>query len=141
MLIRLKDIYKDKGFSLFLISVIQERVITEINPQKMIKLGEYLNKVSIFKKLTYRYISPREILLSAVYNLQTYSTSEEIVIEVDRSVPFYDSTIKLYQLVDFITYGNLAIKGYPLLDEIFKDITENINVYFRLYIGTKKNVS
>lgn len=69
-----------------------------------------------------------KIFLDAINSLQLTQTTSDWILYLDP-VKMYKGE-NLAKLLNKITYGNLTMKGYPLLQEIFEDIEKNIFVYY-----------
>ena len=71
-----------------------------------------------------------EILKKALKNLLiTKNGMYEYIIKVNKILKYDDVSINSW--INVITYGNREIKGYPILIDLFNDISENIQDIYK----------
>ena len=71
------------------------------------------------------------IFIYAMRNVSISESGDSYEISINKNIKYKDYNLKT--LVDFITYGNLEIKGYKLLYDIFKLVNENIDIIYKEY--------
>lgn len=68
----------------------------------------------------------------AINNLEISEVGDNYILSINKSLRY--KKYNLGKLINFITYGNRDIKGYRLLDIIFKSIEENIGILYERWL-------
>ena len=78
-------------------------------------------------------IKSYDALLYAIRHLiVTKVRGNRFTIRVDKNLKFDDKPIMYY--INIVTYGNREIKGYTILLDIFKNISDNINDLYNTWL-------
>lgn len=73
-------------------------------------------------------INVYKVFLEVINSLHLTQTTSEWILYVNPVQKYKGQNLS--KLLNKITYGTLSLKGYPLLQEIFENITKNIFVYY-----------
>lgn len=124
-----------KSFIEWLAIQIRNKVIKEININKLIRWDEYFNSETVYKSIYKKKISTKDIITAGICNLyyQTSETGFWIKINPNIFTPGLDR-IKLDTICRLINYGNQQISGYPIFTTVFEDIAQHINEYVERYM-------
>lgn len=126
-----------KVFAEFLIPKIQEKLISLFDPSKTIKLTNYINDNSIiqFTNNKYKkYLTVRDILIGAVYNLEILDNKLNTVIQINKQAIIPDTYNDYYNLVKLINYGNLGVYPYKIWDDTLDWINNHLGIYLEEFL-------
>lgn len=126
-----------KAFAEFLIPKIQEKLISLFDPSKTIKLTNYINNNSIiqFTNNKYKkYLTVRDILIGAVYNLEILDNKLNTVIQINKQAIIPDTYNDYYNLVKLINYGNLGVYPYKIWDDTLDWINNHLGIYLEEFL-------
>lgn len=126
-----------KAFAEFLIPKIQEKLISLFDPSKTIKLTNYINDNSIIQFINdkyKKYLTVRDILFGAVYNLEILDNKLNTVIQINKQVIIPDTYNDYYNLVKLINYGNLEVYPYKIWDDTLDWINDHLGVYLEEFL-------
>lgn len=89
--------------------------LTRFAPAKALKLDKYL------KEQLKTDITVRRAIEIALSNLQTIKSSDGFYnVIINPNIVFPGTDIKIGKLIKFITYGNLEVDGYGLINDVFE---------------------
>ena len=75
-------------------------------------------------------INSKQIILTAIKNLSIDSTNRQLIIRINKNLKF--NHMNIGKLINQITYGNRSVKGYHIIEDLFKYIQNDIeNIYER----------
>lgn len=80
--------------------------------------------------------SALDIIKGSVYHLTYTKFEDKYVIEISNIAMIPQTPYRYVELASLINYGNLSIPGYPLFDESFKYIEDNLGIYIKRYYKT-----
>ena len=126
-----------KAFAEFLIPKIQEKLISLFDPSKTIKLTNYINDNSIIQFINdkyKKYLTVRDILIGAVYNLEILDNKLNTVIQINKQAIIPDTYNDYYNLVKLINYGNLGVYPYKIWDDTLDWINDHLGVYLEEFL-------
>jgi hypothetical protein len=134
LLIEDKQGFVDLFFGKWLIPKITADIINRIDKSKLLKWDDYLTNSSSLARIYSKNYRAYDVLVFAAKNIICTGTKGSIVIKIDDNImmPGFDR-VKVKDLVKLITNGNLEVKGYPVVSDVFNDFANNINKYMRLY--------
>lgn len=126
-----------KAFAEFLIPKIQEKLISLFDPSKTIKLTNYINDNSIIQFINNKYkkyLTVRDILIGAVYNLEILDNKLNTVIQINKQAIIADTYNDYYNLVKLINYGNLGVYPYKIWDDTLDWINNHLGIYLEEFL-------
>ena len=123
----------DTKFISYLISTIKSYLLYNYNYRKAQKLEDYLNTIPKFKSKFRRYISVKELIMIAAYNLRYKKFSSYYEITIDQNQKVFGIDAKLYDICRLINFGTLDVNGYSIFSDAFNYVEENINTLYSLY--------
>ena len=126
-----------KAFAEFLIPKIQEKLISLFDPSKTIKLTNYINDNSIIQFINdkyKKYLTVRDILIGAVYNLEILDNKLNTVIQINKQAIISDTYNDYYNLVKLINYGNLGVYPYKIWDDTLDWINNHLGIYLEEFL-------
>lgn len=99
------------------------QIINSINSIKLKPFDEY------FK------LNTRNVILYAIRNLKITKESKRVYnISIDRNLKYKEYNVS--SVIKLITYGSRELKGYPIILNTFKFITNNIQgIYVHYSLG------
>lgn len=68
------------------------------------------------------------ILFKAISNMTYSKTAADYIYTINKTVRY--KKYNLANLIKKITYGTFAMKGYPILEEVFRETEKNISVLY-----------
>lgn len=74
------------------------------------------------------------ILLLAINSMQYSKNSVNYTFTLSKTARYKNQN--LADLVQKITYGNLSMKGYPVLEQVFKNSEKNITVLYDRWLDS-----
>lgn len=125
---------KAKAFAEWLIPVLRQHILKNINVNKLKSFEDYINKDRISLKLGFtRFMSISSIVKAALFNLVVTYDYTAATIEFDPDVTIPNSNAKFIDIVNLINYGNLSLQSYPIFDEAFNLFAENGAMLFKKF--------
>lgn len=129
MQIQLRKTSNDRSFDIFVETYLPEYIykefINRFNPTRA-QIFDRVFNMNSFSILQY---ALRHLLISKVRN-DTY------IIKINKSLRY--NNVPVGGLVNLITYGTRQVRGYGIIDDIFKYVSENINgIYNTWLLGIK----
>ena len=131
MLIRLEGNYSPR-FINFLIKIIKNRVITKLSLNKLKAWDKYLDTINK------NHESAKEIILISLSELVYVIEDNYIIITINNNYVLSKLHLKLIDAIKLINFGNMEIKGYPIISDTFQYVEKNIKGYekrFHLFGG------
>lgn len=119
------DIPISKSFLLFLKKEIKNRFFLTVQLEKLKSIDEKINAQNIFINK----ISSLDILLTSIDGIQIYQIDNIGVLQIDDNILYKDLDIPMSSLCKLITFGNINIEGYPILNDIFRYIQSHLKYY------------
>lgn len=124
----------DDEFLKFLLKILRVKCLGNIEYERLILWDEYLNS-GIIKVQGNRKLSTKTILVSAFNNLRYKKKDKYYTVEVDPDQVLPYTNIKLASIVDLINDGNMEMRGYPIVTQVFNDTAENLYNYYKIFKG------
>ena len=73
-------------------------------------------------------INSKQIILAAIKNSSIDSTDDKFIIRINKNLKY--NHMNMNKLINQITYGNRSVKGYRIIEDLFKYIQGDIkNIY------------
>lgn len=118
------DIYP---FLLYLIRCFKD-VLDDLLDDNKLKLYDVYVSRMYNKKIAYK-----SILYSLPNKLKIHKLSDGYEIKIDVNAKVDGTTIPIEPLCRLLNFGNQDIPPYPIIETIFKQLSDNINTYYILY--------
>ena len=132
------DDIKSKNFDSFvewLIEQTQQHFIGSINPQRLIVFDNYFKNFDWgFTDKKTHFISTKQLLISAIYNLRYRKTMNSYTIEINPNAVIPSTSAKFIDIAKLVNYGNVELKGVYVLTDTFEYFSKNVNKYFDKYV-------
>lgn len=121
---------EDKSFDNFVYHYLPNKMLEylalNLSEKRVSVLNKYLLKAGIL-------ISVRDALMLALGKPQVLRIPPDRYIVSVNPTMLIEGNIRLIQVIDLIEYGNLEVKGYPIVDEIYRYITTNMKELYKTY--------
>ncbi|MGM9544317.1 MAG: hypothetical protein ACI3T9_04975, partial [Romboutsia timonensis] len=92
----------------WIIEQIQTYFIGSIKNSKLIKFDDYLQDFDWgFKDNKKHYISTKQIIIGAIYNLRYKKSQDTYTIEIDPNILIPNTTAKFIDIAKLVNYGNV----------------------------------
>lgn len=88
----------------------------------------YLNDLNILNKGD----SVEKLINKFTNYLVFVNLKDEYVIEINQNI-YYNKNIKYIDLYKLINYGNLEMQGCFILSDIFEEVQDNLELYYKAY--------
>lgn len=127
-------------FIVWLISKISEKIISDVNINKLVTWDNFFNEQSLYKSIYKKKISSLDLIIAGSRNLIYTKSQSSFCISVNPNIyaPGLDR-IKLITICKLINYGNQDITSYPIFTDSFKHFAENIYDYVDMYLYNFNN--
>lgn len=129
--------FDDIGFQKYVLFACKHILLSNLNKKKLQVWDEYLNSSNILntesgdKKISslsvFQEISNNFILQKFEDNLYE--------LKIDENTKAKDIDIKLSNVCRLINFGNVEMRGYPIITDTLNYISDNINMLYMLYNG------
>ena len=122
-------------FGRWLCKRIESLIKSRIDKNKLKLWSEYLTKSNLFTPVYSDKIFADKILIQASESLTCKKFPSLLFIEIDSNklVSGLDR-VKLKTIVELITFGNQEKSGYPLIQDVFQEVADNISEYISKYM-------
>lgn len=132
--IEFKEGTLNRSFGAWIIKLIREITLDNVDPKKLQGLDKYIeeNFIHLSEKKKVTCID----IINAGLNELTYdfdNTKFTIRISNHKFMQGLDR-IRIETLCKLINYGTASIKGYPIFTDSFNQIAENIDIYIESYL-------
>lgn len=118
----------------FLIPTLQEEFPSIIDNKRLIPIQEYIDKLNLSPVGKYK-VRIKDVLISAMYNLvSTQLPSKDYIISIDSSQLVPNTSAKIIDLVQLVTYGSLLTPAYPVIEEFFSYYASRLDSMYTEYI-------
>lgn len=131
----------DSYFMDWLLDVTKLECQAAIKPHKLVLLNEHILTDNIFNftdSQKHSFNIYRE-MLRIVRSLRWRKVKDYYIIYIPSNVFITSTNIPLSKLSRFVCYGDLTVKGYPILSDVIQGVIANIakyiNRYERLFYG------
>ena len=127
--------YVDNYFIDWLLDVITMQCQAAIQPRKLEKLSKHIvanNILNLTQSQQANFNLYRE-MLKVSRSLRWRKVKDYYIIYVPHNVFVSGTNIPLSRLSRFVSYGDLNVKGYPILSEIIQGVIANIAKYINQY--------
>lgn len=120
-------------FSNWLVTVIKQELIANINPRKLVVFEEYIKESNIFKlsQKTLNNLNLTNILYIFIRTLRKDIFKHNYLYTFNSHIKY--DTVTYYEICKFINYGNSQIKGYPVITNVLSNIQNNLKDYEHMY--------
>lgn len=117
----------DEEFIKYLIRIIKIYGLSHLDKRRLDAWTEYLN--SVYDTGSNRKLNARDIIVAGFSNITyvSFPSSYSIQIDETKKLP-YTTNILLYKICNMINSGTLDMKGYPIFDNAYNYIVNNIRV-------------
>lgn len=130
----------DDEFLIYLIDLMRQWFITNLDEDKLIQIEEYVNSTPRYKSIYRKHINLKDICYSGIENLRYFKFSGNSVIQFDYNISVYGlNNIKLIELLALVNYGNLLVKPYPVFNNMFSFFNKNINYFWNRFLEERNN--
>lgn len=119
----------------WLLDIIKMKCHAGIKVNKLITLSNHIidsNILNLDDKQKRSFNLYRE-MIKVVRNLKWRKIKDYYVIYIPSNMFVSDTNIPLSKLSRFVCYGDLTIRGYPILSETIQGVIANITKYIRQY--------
>lgn len=130
-----KQVNTDTDFMDWLLDIIKMKCHAGIKVNKLITLSNHIidsNILNLDDKQKRSFNLYRE-MIKVVQNLKWRKIKDYYVIYIPSNMFVSDTNIPLSKLSRFVCYGDLTIRGYPILSETIQGVIANITKYIRQY--------
>ncbi|MBO5712066.1 MAG: hypothetical protein J6R47_04440 [Acholeplasmatales bacterium] len=114
---------------------IRDKIITDINPKKLINWDNYFNQNNVYKSIYKKRISTLDIIIAGANNLDFSKSESNFMVNINHNIytPGLDR-VKIATVCKLINFGDLENKGYPIFTDTFDYFAENIQTYVDRYL-------
>ena len=121
-------------FAEWLLDRIKDLIIKSIDKQKLELCKQYINKNNVFTKVGIDEVDPFKIIQFCVSKLTFKEDPDGLrfLFSPTVMIPGLDRT-SIDKFIRFITYGDTKLKGYSIILDKFKEVSNNIDQYIDLY--------
>ena len=119
----------------WLLDIIKLRCQTAIKPNKLILLNEHIVSDNVFNlndKQRASFNLYRE-MLKVARSLRWRKVKDYYIIYIPSNIFISNTDIPLSKLSRFVCYGDLTVKGYPILSDVIQGVIANIAKYIDQY--------
>ena len=122
-------------FGRWLCKRIESLIKSRIDKNKLKLWSEYLTASNLFTPVYSDKIFADKIIIQASESLICKRFPSLLFIEIDSNklVSGLDR-VKLKTIAELITFGNQEKSGYPLIQDVFQEVADNISEYISKYI-------
>ena len=126
----------DRSFIEWVKEKIRDKIISDIDPKKLIAWDEFLNSYPEYKSIYKKRISALDVITAGAMNLDYSSSASNIYIFINRNIfmPGLDR-IKVESICKLINFGNQESSGYPIFTNTFEYFAKNISTYIDRYLN------
>lgn len=120
-------------FSNWLLKVIRQEILSNLNPRKLSVYEEYIKESNVFnmQEKTLNNLNITNVIYTFIRTLRK-DMFEYSYLYVFNTHIKYDNTT-YYEICKLVNYGNSEIKGYPFITDVFSNIQTNIKEYEHMY--------
>lgn len=112
----------------FIINLIRQQVILNLNLNQLSILENYINNHKIFYNRFTKYINLSDVLQVALMHL-TYKIDDKIItFQINPNAKMYNTDATIYDICKYIEYGALEIKGLYIFTKAFNYIRDNLEL-------------
>lgn len=125
----------DRPFINWLCIQIRDKVIVDLDLNKLINWDNYFNSEIVYKSIYKKKISTRDVIIAGVSNLIYQLSDSGFFISINPNIftPGLDR-IKLLTICKTINFGNQQITGYPIFTNTFQYIADHLNEYMERFM-------
>ena len=130
-----KQVNTDTDFMDWLLDIIKIRCQQSIKPHKLVLLDKHIVEDNVFNltdKQKRSFNLYRE-MLKVSRSLKWRKIKDCYIIYVPSNIFITNTNISISKLSRFVCYGDLTIRGYPILSEVIQGVIANITKYIRQY--------
>jgi hypothetical protein len=132
--IKIDQFQIDARFIKWLIPYIRYEVLKNINNRQLLEIDRYVEESQLLEnyKIGNIQFNSKRILLMSINNLVFHKGKDFYTIEINNiAYPGYAITLK--NICKLVNFGNMDIKGYPIITNAFNHITDNLKRYIVQY--------
>ena len=122
----------------FLLDKIPAVYIKSVDRLRLLRFDNYLNSLNIATKTRtgkVRKINTFEVLYSAFNNLVVAVDSGTYTITINPNTMVPNFNIKLITVAELVNYGTVSIQSYPIIDEVFDKVADDLGTYYIEYLA------
>ena len=130
-----KQVNTDTDFMDWLLDIIKMKCHADIKVNKLVALNNYIIDNNIFNlddKQKRSFNLYRE-MIKVARNLKWRKIKDYYIIYVPSIMFISNTNIPLSRLSRFVCYGDLQVKGYPILSDTIQRVIANIAKYINHY--------
>lgn len=120
-------------FSDWLVQVIKQEIISNLNPRKLTVFEDYIKESNIFNlsEQTLNNLNLTNVIYIFIKTLRKDTYRHTYIYSFNSHIKY--DTVTYYELCKLINYGNSEIKGYPFITDVLSNIANNIKDYEHMY--------
>ena len=124
---------KNEEFSNWLLNIIKQEIITNLNPRKLSVYEEYIKESNVFNldEKTLNNLNLLNVIYKFVRTLRKDTFKNSYLYSFNTHIKY--GNITYYEICKLVNYGNSEIKGYPFITDVFSNIRTNIKEYKDIY--------
>lgn len=119
-----------ENFGIWLTRKIQSKMISDINPNKLIQWNKFFEESDEYVSISKTPIKTDKILLAGIKAYYSIHVPGKVIVCMRKNqfVPGLDR-VKLDVVCRLINFGNNEISGYPIFTTTLQYFVDNINKY------------
>lgn len=123
----------DEQFSNWLLRVIKQELMSNLDPRKLRYYEDYIKESNIFNmdEKTLRNLNLNNVVYVFINTLRKHVYKHTYVYSFNTDMRYGEVTY--YEIIKLISYGNTEVRAYPFIVEVFYDIYNNIEKYEYIY--------
>ena len=123
----------DEQFSNWLLRVIKQELMSNLDPRKLRYYEDYIKESNIFNmdEKTLRNLNLNNVVYVFIKTLRKHTYKHTYVYSFNTDMKYGEITY--YEIIKLISYVNTEVRAYPFIVEVFYDIYNNIEKYKYIY--------
>jgi hypothetical protein len=123
----------NKEFSDWLLKVIKQEIMSNVNPRKLKYYEDYIKESNVFNmsEKALNNLNVVNVLYRFIRTLRKDTFRHTYIYSFNTHIKYEETTY--YDICKLINYGNSEIRGYPFIINVFSNIQNNIKEYEHIY--------
>lgn len=121
----------------YLLNIIPEVYIDIVDRIRLVRFNEYINSLNLSAKTRtgkQRQMNVGEVLYGAFHNLVIENDGNSYIIRINPDITIPNFNIKFITVAELVNFGTVSVAPYPIVDEVFNRVAENMRDYYTQYV-------
>lgn len=124
-------------FCEYLIGMMREYLLTEIDKMQTKRFDDYIKEKGIIKSIYRNGKTPmvKDILVASTSHLIVNKVNSNYIIKLNPNAKIPNTSAKFIEIIKLVDEGNLEVKRYPIYSDMTDFFAKNLYYFYNKWLG------